>query len=74
MSYVLPRAIVLVIAWGITCVFAGALMPDADPAIFGVIGALWALGGTAYCGYRRRLRRDIDELERRRFFPGQTAG
>jgi hypothetical protein len=74
MSYLLPRAIIILIAWGLTSVFVEQLMPDADPVIFAVIGALWALGGAAYCGYRHRLRRDIDELERRRFFPGQTAG
>jgi len=43
--------------------------------IFGVAGACWALGGFAYFGYLRKLRRDIEELERNRRFrinPGAT--
>jgi hypothetical protein len=45
--------------------------------IFGVAGASWVLGGIAYFGYLRKLRRDIEELERNRRFGvdrGATEG
>jgi len=66
MAYLLPRAVLVVIAWGMTCGLIGKLWPAADPTIFGVVGACWALGGIAYFGYLRKLRRDIEELERNR--------
>ena len=66
MAYLLPRAILILIAWGMTCGLIGKLWPAADPAIFGVAAACWTLGGIAYFGYLRKLRRDIEELERNR--------
>jgi len=75
MTYLLPRAVVVLIAWGMTCGLIRTLWPAADPMIFGVAGACWALGGFAYFGYLRKLRRDIEELERNRRFrinPGAT--
>jgi hypothetical protein len=44
---------------------------------FGIAGACWALGGIAYLAYLRKLRRDIEELERNRRFGvdhGTTEG
>jgi hypothetical protein len=68
MVYLLPRAVIVLIAWGMSCVTIRKLWPEADPAIFAVAGACWALGGTAYFGYLRKLRRDIETLERNRRF------
>jgi len=66
MAYLLPRAFIVLIAWGISCVAIKKLFPEVDPAIFGIAGACWVAGGIAYFGYLRKLRRDIEELERNR--------
>jgi hypothetical protein len=68
MAYILPRAVLLLMAWGLTCVLIRKMAPDADATIF--LGALasWLVGGAAYFGYLRKLRRDIAELERARGF------
>jgi hypothetical protein len=42
------------------------LWPAANPMIFVVVGAVWVVGGIAYFSYLHKLRRDIEELERRR--------
>lgn len=67
MAYLLPRAVLVIIAWAITCALIKKLWPEADPMIFGVAGATWIVGGAAYFAYLRRLRRDIEELERGRY-------
>lgn len=66
MAYLLPRTVIVLIAWGMTCVVIKNLWAGADPMVFGFAGVSWALGGIAYFGYLRKLRRDIEELERNR--------
>ncbi|HUZ34551.1 MAG TPA: hypothetical protein VMV19_20975 [Xanthobacteraceae bacterium] len=66
MAYLLPRTLVVLIAWGMSCVAIKKLFPDVDSAMFGITGACWVTGGVAYFGYLRKLRRDIEELERNR--------
>jgi hypothetical protein len=66
MAYVLPRAILILIAWGMTCGLIRKMAPEADPMIFGVAAASWVAGGIAYMAYQRKLRREIAELERNR--------
>ncbi len=66
MAYLLPRAIMVLVAWGMTCALIKNLWPAADPMVFGVAAASWAFGGIAYFAYLRRLRREIDELQRNR--------
>ena len=66
MAYLLPRAILIVVAWGTTCVLIGKLCPSADPVVFGIAAVSWILGGAAYFGYLHRLRREIEALERAR--------
>ena len=39
MAYLLPRAIIVLIAWGLTCGLIRKFWPDADPVIFFVAGA-----------------------------------
>jgi hypothetical protein len=67
MAYFLPRAFIVLLAWGMTCSLIKNLWPDADGTIYGVAGLSWACVGIAYFGYLAKLRRDIEELERRRF-------
>ncbi len=64
MAYHLPRAFIVLMTWGMSCVAIKKLFPEADPAIFGIAGVSWVAGVTAYFGYLRKLRRDIEELER----------
>ena len=74
MAYLLPRAIMVLIAWAMTCALIKNLWPEADPMVFGVAGASWVAGGVAYFAYLRKLRRDIEELERnRRFSPNRRT-
>ncbi len=66
MGYLLRRAFILVIAWGVTCALIKNFWPDADPMAFGAAGVFWVAGGMSYFVYLRKLRRDIAALERRR--------
>ena len=74
MAYLLPRAIMVLIAWGLTCGLIRKFSPDADPVIFFVAGASWSGAGIAYFAYLRRLKRDIDDLSRRRYSHGHSVG
>jgi uncharacterized protein (DUF486 family) len=64
MAYLLPRAVLIVVAWAMTCALIGKLWPSADPTVFAIAAASWILGGVAYFGYLRKLRREIEALER----------
>jgi hypothetical protein len=70
MAYLLPRAVLVVLAWGMTCGLIGKFCHDADPMTFGVVGASWIVVAAAYFSYLHKLRRDIEKLERAR---GYTA-
>ena len=64
MAHLLPRAVLVIAAWAMICVLIRRLWPGTDPIVFGVFGACWISGAVAYFGYLRKLRRDIEELER----------
>lgn len=66
MAYLLPRAVLVLIAWGMTCVLIRKFWHPADPTIFGVVGASLVAVAGAYFGYSNKLRRDIEALERAR--------
>ncbi len=68
MAYLLPRTILLVIAWGVTCALIRHAWPSAEMPIFAVAGATWFAAGVAYFGYLHKLRRDIVRLERARSY------
>ena len=65
MGYLLPRAIIVLIAWGMTCWLIKHLWPEADPKTFYVAAASWGGASVAYFAYLRRLRRESD-LQRNR--------
>ncbi len=71
MAYLLPRSVLVILAWGMTCGLIRKFWQDADPMIFGVAGASWIVVAAAYFGYLHKLRRDIEALERVR---GYTVG
>jgi hypothetical protein len=64
MGYLLPRTILVVIGWSITCALIRRVWPTADMPIFGLAGASWLAAAVAYFGYLQKLRRDIVRLER----------
>jgi hypothetical protein len=66
MTYLLPRAVLVLIAWGITCLLIRKFWHQADLSIFGVAGAALVAVAGAYLGYLHKLRRDIEALERAR--------
>jgi glucose uptake protein GlcU len=67
MAYLLPRVLFVLIVWAMSCVLIRNLWPDADRTVFGVVGLVWVFGGIGYFSYSQKLRRDIEELERRRY-------
>ena len=66
MAHLLPRTILVFIAWGITCALIRRIWPSAEMPIFAVAGATWPAAGVAYFSYLSKLRRDIVRLERAR--------
>jgi hypothetical protein len=67
MSYILPRAVIVLIGWGITCGLIMRVSPNVDPTIFYVAGVSWALAGIVCFGYLHKLRREAEEDPRARF-------
>jgi hypothetical protein len=57
MGYVLPRAVIVLIAWGATCVVMHACT-TVDPLLFYIAGGVWALAGLVCFGYLHKLRQD----------------
>ena len=73
MAYVLPRAFFVLIAWGMTCALIKKLLPEADLTAFAVAAASWACGGIAYMVYQRKLRREIEALQRHRLYSARRS-
>ena len=69
MVYLLPRAVLVFIAWGMTCALIRKFWPAADSMVFAAAGATWIAAASAYFGYLHKLRRDIEQLERVRGYP-----
>ncbi len=64
MAYLLPRTILVLIAWALSCALIRRMWPAAEIPIFALAGASWLMAGVAYFGYLHKLRRDIAQLER----------
>ena len=60
MSYLLPRAVIVLIAWGATCLVMN-FWTGIQPVIFYVAGGVWAFVGLICFGYMQKLRREEDE-------------
>ena len=50
MAYLLPRTILVVIAWGVTCALIRRIWPSAEMPAFAIAGATWLAAGVAYFG------------------------
>jgi hypothetical protein len=66
MAYLLPRTILVVIAWGVALI--RRVWPLAEMPAFAVAGATCLAAGAAYFGYSNKLRRDIARLEQARSY------
>jgi hypothetical protein len=62
LTYVLPRAVLVLLAWGATYWILTALSPDLPPAVVYVTGLAWVLAGVVCFGYLYRLRREAGFL------------
>jgi hypothetical protein len=59
MAYILPRAVIVLIAWGTTCLVMDTFTNIA-PLIFYVAGGVWSLVGLMSFSYMHGLRDDAD--------------
>jgi hypothetical protein len=59
MGYLLPRAIIVLISWGTTCLIMNTFT-SVDPLVFYVAGGVWAFVGLITFGYLHKLRREED--------------
>ena len=66
MTYVLSRAAIVVLAWGMTCGLIVRIWPAADPMTFAIAGIPWVCAGAAYFAYLRKLRRAVEDDHRNR--------
>lgn len=60
MGYLLPRAVIVLIAWGAACLIMNSFT-SVDPLVFYVAGGVWAFVGLICFGYLHKLRREEDE-------------
>jgi len=65
MTYILPRAFIVLIGWGITCGLIADVWPRVEPTTFVIAGASWALAGLVCFGYLHRLRVEAENQQSR---------
>jgi hypothetical protein len=70
MAYILPRAFIVLVAWGITCGLIKNIWVGVDPKVFLIAGVSWAFVGLLCFGYVHRLR--SDEHDRRRGYESNS--
>jgi drug/metabolite transporter (DMT)-like permease len=60
MAYILPRAIIVLLCWGLSYGLMRIVIADESLAVFYFTGLSWALAGIVCFGYIRRLRREAE--------------
>jgi hypothetical protein len=65
MIYILPRAFIVLIGWGITCALIYNIWPLVDPAIFVIAGVSWGIAGLVCFGYTYKLRAEAEDQHSR---------
>jgi len=65
MTYILPRASIVLIGWGITCWLIANVWPRVDVTTFVIAGASWALAGLVCFGYLHKLRTEAEDQQSR---------
>jgi hypothetical protein len=61
MTYWLPRAVIVLIAWATTCLLMN-IVTSVDPLVFYLAGGVWAFVGLISFSYMYKLRRDESSL------------
>jgi hypothetical protein len=72
MAYVLPRAVIVLIAWGTTCLIMNTFT-TIDPLVFYIAGGVWSLVGLMSFSYMHGLREQAEDELVRTIAPVQTA-
>jgi hypothetical protein len=72
MAYVLPRAVIVLIAWGTTCLIMNTFT-TIDPLVFYIAGGVWSLVGLMCFSYMHKLRERAEAELMRAITPVQTA-
>jgi len=72
MAYLLPRAIIVLIAWGTTCLIMNTVT-TIDPLVLYVAGGIWAFVGLISFGYMHKLRCEEDAQFERRIAQARAA-
>jgi hypothetical protein len=65
MTYILPRAFIVLIGWGISCALIYNIWPRVDSTIFVIAAASWALAGLVCFGYMYKLRAEAEDQKSR---------
>jgi len=60
MAYFIPRAIIVLLGWGLSYGLMKIVLSDESLAVFYFTGLSWALAGIVCFGYIRKLRREAD--------------
>jgi hypothetical protein len=63
MAYVLPRAVLVLLGWGITYWLLTLLSTHVPPTVVYMTGIGWVLAGVVCFGYLYRLRREMELME-----------
>jgi drug/metabolite transporter (DMT)-like permease len=58
MAYILPRAILVLLCWGLSYGLMRIVIADESLAVFYFTGLSWSLAGIVCFGYIRKLRRE----------------
>ena len=72
MAYVLPRAVIVLIAWGTTCLIVNTFTAI-DPLVFYVAGGVWSLVGLLAFSYMNNLSEQAEAAPVRVIATLQTA-
>jgi hypothetical protein len=65
LAYIIPRAVLMLLCWGLTYCILTALSTHLPPAIIYFAGVMWMLAGAVGFGYLYKLRREADATPQR---------
>jgi hypothetical protein len=71
MAYILPRAVIVLMAWGTTCLIVNTFTAI-DPLVFYVAGGVWSVVGLMTFSYMHNLRDQAEAMPVRTTAPVQT--
>jgi hypothetical protein len=71
MAYILPRAVIMLIAWGTTCLIMNTFTAI-DPLVFYIAGGVWSLVGLMAFSHMHNLREQTEAEPVRALASAQT--